>query len=527
MPLTLSSEQKQLFDRSLQVIDKVEALFTEAENLFPDFTPDVAGIKQQLTNPFSIFICGEFNAGKSSLLNQLGDNSIAPVGILPTTQDIESYNPEGLGGLRFIDSPGTNSIIEQHQEITENYLKQADIILFVSSVERPLSKSEQDFLTLVDRTWSRKVIVAINKIDLINPEQLEEVSNYISQGLKDIFPDLPPLFTISSQTGQGMDELKDFLLAFLEEGEKIKLKLQGPQNSLLVYLEQLEQKSQNIKTKLEKEKAVLDRTLRRIQDRLEEYKILFGIFQGNINELFRVLLQAVSKVIDQKISFTSAAKKRVTNEEDSLEEKLTKAIEEAQLDDNLKSIFEEATATFLTYRGRIIREATEDLEMAIEIGQDNFVIPALDSSQVNTKEISENIKLAADKGLNSCGRLGVVAAVTGFGGLTVFNTVSLDASAFVLSVLFGLLSVNAMPRQRKRVKQQLEANFNELKQNYVNTLWKSLAMELNDCLKKFIDSVQPKQQELESKIKISESLTEKIATLKAEINNILTELQAS
>ncbi len=525
MALTLSNQQKQLFDRSLQIIEKVEELFVSSQSLFPDFTPDIPGIKQQLTNPFSIFICGEFNAGKSSLLNQLGGNSIAAVGILPTTQNVESYNPEGLGGLRFIDSPGTNSIVEQHQEITENYLKQADIILFVSSVERPLSKSEQDFLTLVDRTWSRKIIVAINKIDLISPEQTEEVLNYISDGLKKIFNDLPPIFTISANKGIGMDNLKGYLLAFLEEEEKIKLKLQGPQNSLLVYLEQLEQKNQGIQSKLEKEKLILDRTLRRIQDRLEEYKMLFGIFQGNIDELFRILLQAIAKVIDQKISFVNAAKKRITNEEDSLEDKLVKAIDEAQLDDNLKNIFQEATSTFITYRGRILREATEDLEMAIEVGEDNFIVPSLDTSKVNTQEIAENIKLAADKGLNSSGRLGVVAAVTGFGGLTVFNTPSLDASAFVLSVLFGLLSVNALPRQRQRVKEQLEANFNQVKQNYVNALWKSLAMELNDCLKKFIDSIQPKQQELENQIKISQSLTEQISTIKVEINAILQELE--
>ena len=429
-----------------------------------------------------------------------------------------------MQGLVFIDSPGTNSIIEQHQELTENYLKQADIILFVSSIERPLSRSEQDFLNLVNRTWSRKVIVVINKIDLINQEQLEEIINYISEGLKNIFNDIPPLFTISAQTGKGMDVLKNFLLAFLEEKEKIKLKLQGPQNSLLVYLEQLEHKNQALISKLEKEKAILDRTLRRIQERLEEYKMLFGIFQGNIDELFRILLQAVSQVIEQKVSFLNAAKKRLTNEEESLEDKLAKAIKDAQLDDNLKNIFQEATATFITYRGRMIREATEDLEMAIEIGQDNFIIPSLDSSKVNTKEISDKIKLAADQGLNNCGKLGIAAAVTGFGGQMLFNTASLDASAFVLAVLFGLLSINALPRQRQKVKQQLEASFNELKQNYVNALWKSLAMELNDCLKKFIDSVQPKQQELENQIKISQSITAEIATTKAEINDILKQL---
>ena len=100
-------------------------------------------------------------------------------------------------------------------------------------------------------------------------------------------------------------------------------------------------------------------------------------------------------------------------------------------------------------------EATEDLEIAIELGEDNFIIPSLDSSKVNVKEMSEKIKLAADKGLNNCGKLGMVAAVTGFGGQMLFTAASMDASAFVLSVLFGLLSINALPRERKKIKEQL------------------------------------------------------------------------
>ena len=54
MPLTLSTEQQQLLERSLKNIEQVEGLFVEAQVLFSDFQPDISGLKQQLTNPFSI-----------------------------------------------------------------------------------------------------------------------------------------------------------------------------------------------------------------------------------------------------------------------------------------------------------------------------------------------------------------------------------------------------------------------------------------------------------------------------------------
>ena len=525
MPLTLSEDQQELFERSLQNIENVESLFVEAQSLFPDFEPDIAGIKQQLKSPFSIFICGEFNAGKSSLLNHLGESAIAPVGILPTTKEIESYNPEGLGGLVFIDSPGTNSIIDQHQELTENYLKQADIILFLTSIERPLSKSEQDFLTIVDNTWARKVIVGVNKIDLATPEEVNQVTNYIAEGLSNIFTEAPPIFPISSHSGAGMDEFKSFLVSFLAEKERMKLKLQGPQNSLLVYLGKLVEKNQTIQEKLEAEKAIFDRSLRRITERLEEYKMMFGIFQGNIENLFRNLTYAIYKIIDNKLNFLSLAKKRLTNEDDGLEEKLTTAIKEVQLDQNLQNIFKEATTTFLQYRDRIIRETTEDIATTITLDKDQLTIPILESDAVDIKTMSENIKAAADQGLNNSGKLGMFAIITGFGGQILFTAASLDASAFVLSAVLGVLSFNALPRQSQKLKTQLEATFLELKQNYTNTLWKALATELNESLAKVMEVIQPQQEELETKIKLAASIEEKIASNKADINKILTELE--
>jgi len=494
MPLTLSTEQEQLFERSRKNIELVEGLFVEAQALFPDLNPDIPGIKQQLANPFSVFICGEFNAGKSSLLNHLGDNTDAPVGIIPTTKEIEAYNPESLGGLIFIDSPGTNSIIEEHQEVTENYLKQADIILFVTSIERPLSKSEQDFLLLVDKTWFRKVIVTINKVDLATEAEIQQVRAFVNEGLSEIFTDMPPVFAISARTGMGMEELKNFLLAFLAETEKIKMKV------------------------------IFDRTLTRIQEKLEEYRLLFSIFQRNIDDLFYNLIQASNKIANQKISFFDVAKRRLTNEDDLVEEKLITALNEVQLDKNLQEIFQEATATFLQYRDRILKEATEDIEIATALGESKFTIPPLETNQVDVSEMATKIKSAADKGLNNFGKLGIAAAVTGVGGQLLFNAASWDASAFVLSVVFGILSFNALPNQRDKVKEQIEASFREVQKSYTDTLWKSLATELNSCFQQFAENIQPRQQELEEQLKLSASITESITTNKSQIDGILKEL---
>jgi small GTP-binding protein len=525
MPLTLSGEQQQLFDRSLQTIQQVEGLFVEAKVLFPNFNPDTEVLKQQLANPFSIFICGEFNAGKSSLLNQLNNQDIAKVGFLPTTQEINAYNPEGFGGLVFIDSPGTNSIIEQHQELTENYLQQADIILFVTSVERPLSKSEQDFLKLVNQTWARKIIFVINKADLVAENEAKQIREYVSEGLKDILAETPPVFAISAKTGAGIDELKSFLLAFLADGEKVKLKLRGPQNSLLVYLEQLEKQNDSIKAKLQSDKVIFDRTSRRIEERLEEYNLLFGIFRDNIEDLFTKLIQETDELIDNNTGLLTVIKRRITKEEDYLEAKIAKTIKEIQLDKNLQVIFQEAISTFLKYRERIIREAKEDLSTAITVSEEALALPPVNTEQLKSDELAAKIKTAAEEGLDSFWRLGITAAATGFGGQLVFNTFSADATAFVVAGLFGLMSFDAIPRRRRKVKEELAQTYRSLQENYTKTLKDALAVELNKCLQQFADVIRPQQEELASKITASETISQEAGNIKAEIQKITAEVE--
>ena len=525
MPLTLSGEQQQLFDRSLETIQQVEGLFVEAKALFPDFNADTEVLKQQLVNPFSIFICGEFNAGKSSLLNQLNDREIASVGFLPTTKEINSYSPEDFGGLAFIDSPGTNSIVEQHQELTENYLQQADIILFVTSVERPLSKSEQDFLTLVDRTWARKIIVAINKVDLVQEDEAKQIREYVSDGLKEILAEMPPVFAISARTGKGIDELKSFLLAFLAEGEKVKLKLRGPHNSLLVYLERLEQQNQSIQSKLQTDKTLFDRTSRRIEERLEEYNLLFGIFRDNIEDLFTNLIQETNELIDNNTGFLTVLKRKVTREEDYLAEKLAKTIKDIQLDKNLQTIFQEAIATFLKYRERIVREAKEDLSTAITVSESALALPPIDTEKLNSDEFAIKIKTAAEEGLESFWRLGITAAATGVGGQLLFSSLSADTTALAIAGVFGLMSFDALPRRRRKVKAELEQTYRELQQNYTATLKEALTAELNKCLEQFASVIRPKQEELANKIAASEAIERETAKLKEQIQKITAEVE--
>src|SRR5690606_30552177 len=134
---------------------------------------------------FMIVVAGGFNAGTSSLLNALLGAHVMPEGVTPTTARITvvthgeepSERQEGpsvvhrthpsplLADIALVDTPGTNAIIQRHQELTERFVPRADLLLFVTSADRPFTESERRFLELI-ASWGRKVIMVVNKVDI-------------------------------------------------------------------------------------------------------------------------------------------------------------------------------------------------------------------------------------------------------------------------------------------------------------------------------------------------------------------------
>lgn len=114
-----------------------------------------------------IMFYGIYNAGKSSVLNELLGSDQAKVDDIPTTDRIDTYE---WNGYRIVDTPGVDAPIE-HERVTEQHLAQADVVLFVISTD-----GAHDYLqnylrlkSIADR--KKKLIIVLNDKDskLANP----------------------------------------------------------------------------------------------------------------------------------------------------------------------------------------------------------------------------------------------------------------------------------------------------------------------------------------------------------------------
>jgi len=163
----------------------------------------------QLDEPFLLVVVGEFNSGKTAVINALLGQKLLSEGVLPTTNEInvikyddndrdshETSDNNGAVGsedglvvryikapllqtLSIVDTPGTNVILERQQRLSEEFVPRADLVLFVMSADRPMTESEVAFLRYI-RKWGKKVVFVINKVDILaSDDEVEEVAQFV------------------------------------------------------------------------------------------------------------------------------------------------------------------------------------------------------------------------------------------------------------------------------------------------------------------------------------------------------------
>ena len=216
--------------------DKLQTLRSQIDEIVKDLhdltveirhgelTRIVSDLRNRINEPFMFVIVGEVKAGKSSFVNALLSTGkeickVAPQPMTDTIQqviwgekeEVITINPylkkithpvEILKEIAIVDTPGTNTIVEHHQEITERFIPSSDLIVFVFEAKNPYRQSAWDFFNFIHAEWRRKVIFVLQQKDLMSGDDLAvNVKGVFDHAVKKGIAD-PKVFAVSAKLEQ-------------------------------------------------------------------------------------------------------------------------------------------------------------------------------------------------------------------------------------------------------------------------------------------------------------------------------------
>jgi hypothetical protein len=206
---------------------------------------------------------------------------------------------ELLRDVHIVDTPGTNAIIREHERLTAEFVPRSDLVLFVTSADRPFTETERAFLQSI-RDWGKKIVIVVNKVDIFEREaDVEEVVAFVRDASRRLLGITPEIFPVSARlamrakrgepalwTASRFEALERFVHDTLDEGSRFRLKLANP----LGVAQSLAQRYAAIAGErlalLEDDLALLDDIERQL-----------GVYRDDLARGFELRMTAVEKVL--------------------------------------------------------------------------------------------------------------------------------------------------------------------------------------------------------------------------------------
>ncbi|MFA4873297.1 MAG: GTPase Era [Patescibacteria group bacterium] len=163
-----------------------------------------------------VVLIGRSNVGKSTLLNALVGEKVAPVSPLPQTtrQPVQGVLTTDEGQLVFVDTPGLlkgskDKITGRINQTIKESLEGVDLVLYVADPTRMIGEEERALLAMVRPLPIPKLLV-INKSEIADAPYGEDY--------RDLREDFAAIMEVSALTGSGLKVLVNECLARLPEG---------------------------------------------------------------------------------------------------------------------------------------------------------------------------------------------------------------------------------------------------------------------------------------------------------------------
>ncbi len=576
MEAVLSSEQEQLLKQTRATLGDLRDALADAGASNPARIALSDSIRQ-LDELFLLVVAGEFNSGKSAFINALLGEPLLAEGVTPTTTQIylvkhgpeNSRSPgekgvwiqtapiETLRNVNIVDTPGTNAIIREHETLTAEFIPRSDLVLFLTSADRPFTESERAFLTQI-RDWGKKIVLVVNKIDILNDDQSRsEVVDFATSAANRLVGEIQGVFAVSAKRAQeakagaprywtesGFGELENFIHETLDDEGRFRLKLLNPlgvgrklvNGQLGVLEEEL--------LSLQEDSTLLDDIHNQMIYYNDDMQRNFQARLGEIDSLLLAMEKRGRNYFDETIRFGRIPDLvRPNIIQSGFEEQVvadTPELIEARVDELVDWLVEQdlrqwgAVSEHLArrkeeYEQRIIgqsgpREGTlaYDRQRLIDsIGKSTRMAVASYDKQKEAADIAEAARASvASAALLEVGGLTIGAAVAALASATW-----LDVTGIAFGLTFMTLGLLVLPARRRRANQTLEAKLRKLRQTLMGDLSAQFEREMRRSTQRIEDVIAPYARFVRAEREKLESQQESLSDIRERILSLRHQLQ--
>ncbi len=542
-----------LQDRQRNLLKQERQIANELQNCLANFegadahTATLRQVTDSLDDLFLLVVVGEFNAGKSACINALLHNPVLEEGVIPTTQQVSivrygeikeqqqiegnileiTYPADFLRDISIVDTPGVNAVLREHERLTEEFVPRSDLILFITSVDRPFTQSERLFMERV-RAWGKKVVIILNKIDLLrNAESLNQVIHFVNENCKNLLGFQPEVFPVSALTAarsreaighdaiglweqSRMGGLENYLFHTLDEAERIRLKLLSPLGVMQRLLTQTKDAVQQ-RASLLAEDA---RTVETIEEQQRLYREdMEKNFTHRLSEIENIVLEMRNRgnhFFDETI--------RLGRIFDLIQgERIREEFEREVIsgsDTRIDQAVQELIDWLVEHEHRLWQDVMDYLDRRRQssLRRDEVMVGAVTRQfDYNRRTLLQSVARTANTVINTYNREAEAAelsldmrnavaqtALAGAGGIglgaiiiALVGTAAADVTGILAGTVLLGLGLYIIPARRKRAKQDFDTKMEELRQRLHTALEEQFNKEMNNSLGRVRDAIAP------------------------------------
>ncbi|HEY4647906.1 MAG TPA: dynamin family protein [Gemmatimonadales bacterium] len=541
----LSKKEQELRAREQELLER---LATALERFGTDVASDdlrrFHEAREQLSGLFLLVIAGEFNSGKSSFINALLGERVLPEGVTPTTDRInilrhgptvteqlrEAYLLERthpadvLREINIVDTPGTNAIIRRHEELTREFVPRSDLVLFVTSADRPFTESERAFLEQIQE-WGKKIVFIVNKIDILTrPEEQKQVISYVGENARALLGETPQIFSVSARKAlearasgvdqssrwaeSGFDEVEDYLLNTLDQEERVRLKLLNPLNVGLrlasrykeAAFERLKLLAQDVEAlqNIDQQLAVFHQEmLRDFEPRLGRLDVLLSDMERRGSRFFEdtIRIGRIKSLMDSEGVKRAFEREVIADTPRQIEDEVGRVIDwiverNHKLWQDINSYIDRRQLS--KHREGMIGEVGPSFgynrqALLDSIGRVSQEVVGSYNREAESRTIANDIQGAfASTALAEAGAIGLGTIV-----VTVVTGAAADLTGILLAAALAVGGFYILPRKRRQAQRDLQRRIAQLRAQLNDALTRQVHLELEQSTARINEAIAP------------------------------------